>query len=108
MAGELLNDSQTIRIDGHPFLLVLAGTPDIKVTLRKSEAGFWERNELCPLGRLTPEEAKQAITIPLEEAAYPLHPASPNKSLSVRTAIPISYKSGEITLPKGWTRQGRG
>ena len=74
MAGELLNDSQTIRIDGHPFLLVLAGTPDIKVTLRKSEAGFWERNELCPLGRLSPEEAKQAITIPLEEAGVSFAP----------------------------------
>ena len=76
MAGELLNDSQTIRIDGHPFLLVLAGTPDIKVTLRKSEAGFWERNELCPLGRLTPEEARQAITIPLEEAGVSFAPGA--------------------------------
>ena len=60
MAGVLLNESQTIRNDGHPFLLVLAGTPDLPGTLRKSEAGFWERSEICRLGRLSPEEAMQA------------------------------------------------
>ena len=74
MAGELLNDSQTIRIDGHPFLLVLAGTPDLPGTLRKSEAGFWERSKICRLGRLSPEEARQAITIPLEKAGVSFAP----------------------------------
>ena len=74
MAGELLNDSQTIRIDGHPFLLVLAGTPHLPGTLRKSEAGFWERSKICRLGRLSPEEAMQAITIPLEKAGVSFAP----------------------------------
>ena len=74
MAGELLNDSQTIRIDGHPFLLVLAGTPNLPGTLRKSEAGFWERSAIYRLGRLSPEEAMQAITIPLEKAGVSFAP----------------------------------
>ena len=74
MAGELLNDSQTIRNDGHPFLLVLVGTPNLLGTLRKSKAGFWVRSERCPLGRLSPEEAMQAITVPLEEAGVSFAP----------------------------------
>ena len=74
MAGELLNDSQTIRNDGHPFLLVLVGTPNLLGTLRKSKAGFWERSKRCPLGRLSPEEAMQAITIPLEKAGVSFAP----------------------------------
>ena len=74
MAGELLNDSQTIRIDGHPFLLVLVGTPNLPGTLRKSEAGFWVRSKICRLGRLSPEEAMQAITVPLEKAGVSFAP----------------------------------
>ena len=74
MAGVLLNESQTIRGERHPFLLVLAGTPDLPGTLRKSEAGFWERSEICRLGRLSPEEARQAITIPLEKAGVSFAP----------------------------------
>ena len=74
MAGVLLNESQTIRRERHPFLLVLAGTPDLPGTLRKSEAGFWERSEICRLGRLSPEEAMQAITIPLEKAGVSFAP----------------------------------
>ena len=74
MAGVLLNESQTIRGEGHPFLLVLAGTPDLPGTLRKSEAGFWERSAIYRLGRLSPEEARQAITIPLEKAGVSFAP----------------------------------
>ena len=74
MAGVLLNESQTIRGERHPFLLVLVGTPGLPATLRKSEAGFWERSKICRLGRLSPEEAMQAITIPLEEAGVSFAP----------------------------------
>ncbi len=74
MAGVLLNESQTIRREDHPFLLVLVGTPDLPGTLRKSEAGFWERSKICRLGRLSPEEAMQAITIPLEKAGVSFAP----------------------------------
>ena len=74
MAGVLLNESQTIRGERHPFLLVLAGTPNLPGTLRKSEAGFWERSKICRLGRLSPEEARQAISIPLEKAGVSFAP----------------------------------
>ncbi len=74
IAEDLLNASQAIRNDGHPFLLVLAGTPNLKATLAKANASFRERSERLPLGRLTPEEARQAITVPLEKAGISFAP----------------------------------
>ena len=79
MAGLLLNTSQTVRIMDYPFLLVLVGTPALPVTLRKSEAGFWERSAIYRLGRLSPEEAMQAITIPLEKAGVSFAPGVAEK-----------------------------
>ncbi len=67
IAEDLLNASQTVRREGNPFLLVLAGTPNLKSTLAKANASFWDRSELFPLGRLSPEEARDAIIVPLQE-----------------------------------------
>ncbi len=67
IAENLLNASQTVRSEGRPFLLVLAGTPNLRATLASANASFWDRNELFPLGRLLPEEARDAIIVPLQE-----------------------------------------
>ena len=72
----LLNTSQKVRRGGHPFLLVMAGTPTIKTTLAKADSSFWERNERILLGRLSPEEARQAITVPLEKAGVTFVPGA--------------------------------
>ncbi len=72
IAESLLNASQTVRREGNPFLLVLAGTPNLKSTLAKANASFWDRSELFPLGRLSPEEARDAIIIPLQETGVSL------------------------------------
>ncbi len=74
IAGALLNASQTVRGEGHPFLLVLAGTPNLKSALGKTSASFWGRSKILPLGRLSPEEAGQAITVPLEQAGISFAP----------------------------------
>ena len=109
MAGVLLNESQTIRREGHPFLLVLVGTPDLPGTLRKSEAGFWERSEICRLGRLSPEEARQAITIPLEKAGVSFAPGVAEKIVERTDCYPYFTQIwGKLPRPKGWIRQGRG
>ncbi len=67
MAESLLNSSQTVRSDGSPFLLVLAGTPNLEATLGKANASFWDRSEIIPLGRLSLDEASAALTVPLQE-----------------------------------------
>ncbi len=68
LARTLLNASQSVRRAGNPFLLVLAGTPNLRVTLGQANASFWDRSEIIPLGRLSPDEASQALTVPLQAA----------------------------------------
>ncbi len=70
----LLNISQDLRSEGNPFLLVLAGTPNLRATLAKTNASFWDRSQLFPLGRLSPEETRQALTVPLEKAGVSFAP----------------------------------
>ncbi len=74
IAESLLNASQIVRKEGNPFLLVLAGTPNLRTALGKANASFWERSEKLRLGRLSPDEARQAITIPLEKAGISFAP----------------------------------
>ncbi len=74
MGEELLNASQTVRGEGAPFLLVLVGTPNLMAALGETNASFWGRSELCPLGRLSPDEAGQAVTVPLEQAGISFSP----------------------------------
>ena len=50
-----------------PFLLVLAGTPNLESHLGRMGASFWERAEQLPIGRLTEAAAAAAIRKPLEE-----------------------------------------
>ncbi len=67
MGEELLNASQTVRGEGHPFLLALAGTPNLMAALGKTNASFWGRSKKIRLSRLSSEEARQAIIVPLEQ-----------------------------------------
>ncbi len=72
----LLNISQIVRKEGSPFLLILAGTPNLEVTLRKADASFWDRSRIFPLDRLSHEEARQAIAVPLEKAGMLFAPGT--------------------------------
>ncbi len=74
MGEDLLNASQEVRGKGYPFLLVLAGTPNLSATLGKANASFWDRSELAPLGRLSPKEASQEINVPLQEVGITFAP----------------------------------
>lgn len=64
----LLNASQQARVgDSLPFLLVLAGTPDIEDRLASMNASFWNRGEIRPVGRLDAEASAEAIRRPLRD-----------------------------------------
>ncbi|MCY4226601.1 MAG: ATP-binding protein [Gammaproteobacteria bacterium] len=63
----LFNASQDIRGEDCPFFLVLAGTPNLESELRKADATFWSRSAIFPLGRLSSEEARDALTLPLKQ-----------------------------------------
>ena len=62
----LLNASQTVRKQGAPFLLVLAGTPNLEAHLGKMDATFWDRSEIVPLGRLDADATRDALVGPLQ------------------------------------------
>ena len=48
-----------------PFLLVLAGTPDVESVLNAMKATFWTRARVIGVGRLTEAEAREALEGPL-------------------------------------------
>lgn len=62
----LLNLSQSLRREGCPFALVMAGTPGLEAHLAGMEASLWERSEIVPVGRLSVAAAREAFVKPLE------------------------------------------
>ena len=65
VGGTLLNASQLVG-RSLPFLLVLAGTPNLRSHLNTMNASFWNRTERRPIGRLDAEATAAAIRRPLE------------------------------------------
>ena len=63
----LLNASQHVR-QRHPFLLVLAGTPNLRGHLGAMGASFRERAEQLRIGRIDDAATSQAIRRPFEAA----------------------------------------
>ena len=60
----LLNAAQVAGREA-PFLLVLAGTPDLRARLSEMGASFWSRAESLPVGRLDATATAEAIRRPL-------------------------------------------
>ena len=63
VARVLLNAAQTAGRDS-PFLLVLAGAPDIEDQLAGIGVSFWHRAKILPIGRLGPEAVAEAVERP--------------------------------------------
>ena len=61
----LLNASQKVGRE-LPFLLVLAGTPNLRSHLNSMNASFWSRADRRPVGRLDSEATAAAIREPLQ------------------------------------------
>ena len=64
VGGALLNAAQKVGGEA-PFLLVLAGTPDLRRRLRGMGASFWPRARQVPVGRLSEAGAREAVQVPL-------------------------------------------
>ena len=62
---ELLNAAQEVG-QAKPFLLVLAGTPNLRAHLGTMGASFWNRGHKIRIGRLDESAAADAIRKPLE------------------------------------------
>ncbi len=70
----LLNLSEQLRADGVPFVLILAGTPNLEAHLGKMSATFWSRSEIQPIGRLSAAATAQALTEPLGDWSVTIEP----------------------------------
>ena len=62
----LLNVSQRVRAEA-PFLLILAGTPNLVDRLGLMGASFWDRSKRLDIGRLDAPASFEALAKPLEE-----------------------------------------
>ena len=71
----LLNAAQAARRHA-PFLLVLAGTPDLQARLSKIEASFWGRARELPVGRLEEAAAAEAVRRPLAREGVEIEAAA--------------------------------
>ena len=71
----LLNAAQAARRHS-PFLLVLAGTPDLQARLSKIEASFWGRARELPVGRLEEAAAAEAVRRPLAREGVEIEAAA--------------------------------
>ena len=67
VGGALLNASQEVG-GGAPFLLVMAGTPNLRWRLRPMSASFWSRARQMPIGRLSEAASRDAVRVPLRQA----------------------------------------
>ncbi len=70
----LLNLSQQLRASKVPFVLILAGTPQLEAHLGKMSATFWSRSEIQPIGRLSAAATAQALTEPLGDWSVTIEP----------------------------------
>ena len=68
---ELLNAAQEVGRRA-PFLLVLAGTPDLRTHLGTMGVSFWNRNRRLRIDRLDESAAADAIRLPLEAEGVPI------------------------------------
>ena len=72
----LLNDARLLIGEQLPFLLVLAGTPQLERRLQAMQATFWERSEILPVGRLSVVATEAALVRPLAEHHIQFEPAA--------------------------------
>ena len=74
--GRLLLNAARTAGGSAPFLLILAGTPDLEDRLSGIGASFWNRADIRPLGRLDSRAAAEAIRRPLDSDGVEIEPAA--------------------------------
>ena len=66
-----LMDAVQILGEDMPVALALAGTPGLEDQLRATGSSYWSRGHKLPVGRLEPDAATQALTLPLQKKPKP-------------------------------------
>ena len=88
LGHELLNDAQIMIGEKLPFLLVLAGTPQLEAHINTLHTTFWERSEILPVGRLAPAATKAALVRPLTEYRVEMDPTGLDQVVAATQGYP--------------------
>ena len=107
VAKGLLNASQNVRGEGYKFLLVLAGTPNIKVTLSKASSTFWDKCACFSLGRLSNRFAVEALGKPLLDQKISFSPDVAEEVAVVRAqGYPVFIQQWGEALSRNLVKTG--
>lgn len=100
----LLNASQKVRQD-YPFLLVLAGTPNLQGHLGAMGASFWNRMKQLRIGRLDETATAEAFRRPFEEAGIAVAADALAGMVSLSHGYPYFI---QLLGQQAWRRVSRG
>ena len=79
LGAHLLNVSELLRKGNAPFLLVMAGTPELRRRLGDMEASFWGRSAKVGIGRLGHAATEAALANPLARLEIRFEPLALQK-----------------------------
>ena len=103
----LLNSSQSVRARA-PFLLVLAGTPNLESCLNAMGATFWDRAEHLGIGRLDAEASADALVKPIEGQGSSVSPEALERVVAESQHYPYFIQIwGESLWSKTWESRTR-
>ncbi len=106
--ADLLNLSQQLRRKDVPFVLILAGTPNLEAHLRRMNSTFWSRSEIAPIGRLSTEATAQALTEPLAGYSVSIEPDALAKVVDDSQCYPYFIQLWGRALCGALVKQGCG
>ena len=98
----LLNASQQVRSQA-PFLLMLAGTPNLQAHLNAMAATFWSRAEILGIGLLDEVAAAEALARPLADNGLPFADAALQQVVAESQRYPYFIQLWGQAL---WTQAG--
>ena len=98
----LLNASQEVRQE-LPFLLVLAGTPNLRGHLGAMGASFWNRVRKLRVGRLDEDASREGFARPFADARIPVEDAVLDEMVRLSHGYPYFI---QLLGQKVWERLG--
>ena len=106
VARVLLNLAQTLHNERRPFLLTLAGTPELERAFKNANSTFWERCETIGVSGLGPDAAIQAVAEPFGDRGIPIDPAVAARIPDITQNYPYFVATYGAALWKSLAREG--
>ena len=102
----LLNTSQRARTRGAPFLLVMAGTPNVRNHLDAMSSTFWSRCTRVGTGRLSEQAVREALVKPLSDYGVTFTEEALIQVVDESQCYPYFIQCWGKVLCDEWVRRG--